>query len=117
MLASFIPKRSCIVLPEGEMVFSLQVNEDSGNRRPIMLETANANSNESRRGDSENSSSGGAVAGEKRTGEETSSQSSQDKASKKMKKCKQDADTSGNVNHGQNCFPGVVAYFSCKQDI
>lgn len=83
-----------------------------------MLDTANANSNESRRGDSENSSSGGAVAGEKRTGEETSSQSgSQDKASKKMKKCKQDADTSGNVNHGQNCFPGVVAYFSCKQDI
>lgn len=83
-----------------------------------MLETANANSSESRRGDSQNSSSGGAVAGEKRTGEETSSQSvSQDKASKKMKKCKQDIDTSGNVHHGHNCFPVLVAYFSCKQDI
>ena len=64
-----------------------------------MLEAANThNGTGSRRGEVENSSSSSSVAGEKRSGEETNSQSGlQDKASKKMKKDKQDNDTSGNA--------------------
>ena len=63
-----------------------------------MLEAANAsNGAAGRRGEAESSSSSTPVAGEKRSGEETNFQSgSEDKASKKMKKDKQDTDTSGN---------------------
>ena len=73
----------------------MQANEDSGNRRPIMLETVNSSdsSSGSRRGET-----GSSLVGEKRSGEATVSQlTSQDKGGKKVKKDKSDGDTSGTV--------------------
>ena len=78
--------------------FVLQENEDSGNRRPIMLETASSRDGlaNSRRGEPESSVASGGVVGEKRSGEDANSQpSSQDRSSKNAKKDKQDSNTSG----------------------
>ncbi|XP_067024084.1 E3 ubiquitin-protein ligase HUWE1-like isoform X5 [Acropora muricata] len=75
----------------------VQENEDSGNRRPIMLETASSRDGpaNSRRGESESSVASGGVVGEKRTGEDANSQpSSQDRSNKNAKKDKQDSNTS-----------------------
>ncbi|KAJ7352896.1 E3 ubiquitin-protein ligase huwe1 [Desmophyllum pertusum] len=74
----------------------VQVNEDSCNRRPIMLESVAANSSNAgastsrRDGEAaESSTSSSCIAGGKGTGEE-----SQEKASKKAKKDKQDKESS-----------------------
>ena len=78
--------------------FVLQENEDSGNRRPIMLETATSRDGpaNSRRGEPESSVASGGVVGEKRSGEDVNSQpSSQDRSSKNAKKDKQETNTSG----------------------
>ena len=80
------------------LFFVLQENEDSGNRRPIMLETASSRDGpvNSRRGETESSVASGGVVGEKRRGENTNSQSSsQDRSSKNVKKDKQDSNASG----------------------
>ena len=75
-----------------------QVNEDSGNRRPIMLEAVDnpsSGTSTSRRDEAESSSSSASVAGGKGSGEDSQS-TSQDKPSKKAKKDKQDKESSGN---------------------
>ncbi|XP_015767939.1 PREDICTED: E3 ubiquitin-protein ligase HUWE1-like [Acropora digitifera] len=89
-------QKSLIVSTEFSF-FVLQENEDSGNRRPIMLETASSRDGpaNSRRGEPESSVASGGVVGEKRSGEDANSQpSSQDRSSKNAKKDKQDSNTS-----------------------
>ena len=76
----------------------LQVNEDSGNRRPIMLEAVDnpsSGASTSRRDEAESSSSSASVTSGKGSGED-SQITSQDKPSKKAKKDKQDKGSSGN---------------------
>ena len=72
----------------------LQVNEDSGNRRPIMLEAVDnpsSGASTSRRDEAASSSSSASkVSGEDSQG------TSQEKPSKKAKKDKQDKESSGN---------------------
>ena len=77
--------------------FVLQVNEDSGNRRPIMLEAVdnpNSGASTSRRDEAASSLSGASVAGIKGSGEDSQS-ASHEKPSKKAKKDKQDKEMSG----------------------
>lgn len=77
--------------------FWLQVNEDSGNRRPIMLEAVdnpNSGASTSRRDEAASSLSGASVAGIKGSGEDSQSVS-HEKPSKKAKKDKQDKEGSG----------------------
>lgn len=77
--------------------FLLQVNEDSGNRRPIMLEAVdnpNSGASTSRRDEAASSLSGASVAGIKGSGEDFQS-ASHEKPNKKAKKDKQDKEMSG----------------------
>lgn len=83
----------------------VQANEDSGNRRPIMLETVNSSdsSSGSRRGET-----GSSLVGEKRSGEATVSQlTSQDKGGKKVKKDKSDGDTSDTGKSRKEAVPEI----------
>lgn len=75
----------------------LQVNEDSGNRRPIMLEAVdnpNSGASTSRRDEAASALSGASVASIKGSGEDSQS-ASHEKPSKKAKKDKQDKEMSG----------------------
>ena len=75
----------------------LQVNEDSGNRRPIMLEAVDNSNNgasTSRVDGAGSSSSRTAAADGKGSGGDTQS-SSQEKPSKKAKRDKQDKNSTG----------------------
>lgn len=86
-----------LIFSIAEAIVFWQVNEDSGNRRPIMLEAVDNSSNgpsTSRRGEAESSSIRASVAG-KGAGEDSKS-TSQEKPSKKAKKDKQDKDSTGN---------------------